>query len=208
MSSFFCERTAEYALVPLLQSSLEAHFGSAIPIFYWKTREGNRVSSEIHQERSVQMLAMFARRPKVTGRRNWVAGRINSELVQYAHAARAVGISTIAGFPAVDSIHGLYRDPPVFWLPVGLSDESDLDFLTDISQRRPTLFGYDGHPVETLSINDVIEDVENNAAVLAWDDAMQHISQLRLEHYRAGSYFRLSWFSGYKPVYFLISRDV
>src|SRR5689334_17537250 len=100
VSSFFCERTAEYALVPILQRSLEAHFGFAVPIFYWKTREGNRTSAEIHKECSVQILAMFARRPKVTQKRNWVTGKINAELFQFADAASSVGIPTIAGFPA------------------------------------------------------------------------------------------------------------
>lgn len=122
MSSFFCERTAEYALVPRLQRSLEAHFGSAIPIFYWKTREGNRVSSEVHRAQFVQVLAMFARRPKLTGRKDWLSGKINFEIFQFADAARSVGVPTIAGFPAVASLHGLYSDPPIYWLPIEKSN--------------------------------------------------------------------------------------
>ncbi|HJV86963.1 MAG TPA: hypothetical protein VJ698_15965 [Noviherbaspirillum sp.] len=207
MSSFFCERTAEYALVPLLQRSLEAHFGSAVPIFFWKTREGNRTSSEIHQDRSVQVLAMFARRPKVTGNRNRIAGKINIELIQFAHAARSVGISTIAAFPAVDSIYSLYSDPQIFWLPVELSCDCDFNFEADISKRVPTLTDENGIKVRTMSLKQVSEGVEDGAKILSWDEAMQHISQLRLEHYRDDSNFRLSWFSGYKPVYFLIPRD-
>lgn len=206
MSSFFCERTAEYALVPVLQRSLEEHFGSALPIFYWKTREGNRTSSEVHKERFVQVLAMFARRPKLTSRKNLVSGKINFELFQFADAAGSVGIPTIAGFPAVAAIHSLYNDPSILWLPVEQSNAGDLEFVVDIS-RRPRPMDEQGHRLQTLTLEEVIEKVEKNAKVFSWNEAMSHISELRREHYRDGSYFGLGWFGGYKPVYFLISSD-
>lgn len=70
MSSFFGERTAEYAIVPVLQRALKSRFGSALPLFYWKTREGNRTSSEIHGKCFVKVVAMFARRPKIAAQEN------------------------------------------------------------------------------------------------------------------------------------------
>lgn len=207
MSSFFCERTAEYALVPVLQRALEDYFGSAVPIFYWKTREGNRVSSEVHKGQSVKVLAMFARRPKLTCKKNWVSGKVNFELIQFADAARSVGIPTIAGFPAVGSLHDLYSDPPIFWLPVEQSNAGELEFISNIARSRPILTDEEGRPIRTLSIEDVIAEVEENAEVLSWDDAMGHISELRQEHYREESYFAFGWFGGYKPVYFLMLHD-
>lgn len=207
MSSFFCERTAEYALVPVLQRALADHFGSAVPIFYWKTREGNSVSLKVHNGHFVKILAMFARRPKLTGRKNWVSGKINFELLQFADAARSVGIPTIAGFPAVASLHGLYSDPPIFWLPVDQSDAGNLEFTTNIARSRPIPIDEEGRAIPTLSIEEVIIEVEEGAEVFSWDDAMSHISELRLEHYRGDSYFGFGWFGGYKPVYFLMSHD-
>lgn len=207
MSSFFCERTAEYMLVPILQRSLEAHFGSAIPIFYWKTREGNRVSSEAHKGRFIQVLAMFARRPKLTGRKNLIYGKVNSEIIQFAHSAHSIGIPTIAGFPSVASLYDLYNAPSIFWLPVDQSDVGHLDFFTDISEEDPIPTDEEGRALTTLSLEEVIENVEKNAKILSWDEAMGHIAQLRLEHYREDVHVRFGWFGGYKPVYFLISRD-
>lgn len=204
MASFFCERTVEYALVPILQRFLETHFGSAIPIFFWKTREGNRVSSDIHKNRHVRVLAMFARRPKLTGERRWLAGNVNTELLQFSRAARTVGIPTIAGFPAIDSVFGLYSNPPIFWFCLGGFKGDGLAFLTDISEPRPRPICEDGSPLETLSLERIVEVVEESAAVLPWDDAMEHISELRLQHYRH-DFFRFGWQGGYKPVYFLIS---
>ncbi len=208
MSSFFCERTAEYMLVPLLQRVLEIRFGSAIPIFYWKTREGNRVSLDIHEGCSVRVLAMFARRPKVTGKTNLVAGKINFELIQFAQAARSVGIPAIVGFPAVTSLQGLYSAPPIFWLPLDLPSKGDFDFITDLSEECPLPLDIEGHPIQALSLKQVVEDVEKNAKIFSWGDAMEHISQLRLEHYLENSYFGFGWFGGYKPVYFLMPHNI
>lgn len=207
MSSFFCERTAEYALVPVLQRALEGRFGAAVPIFYWKTREGNRVSSGIHKETFVKVLAMFARRPKLTGRKNWVSGKINSEILEFANAARSVGIPTIAGFPAVASIPSLYSNPRIIWLPIEQPNGGDLEFFTNIAQSRPIPTDEEGRAIGTLSIEEVIEQVEKNAAALSWDDAMSRISELRLEHYREDGHFWFGWFGGYKPVYFLMPHE-
>ena len=207
MSSFFCERTAEYALVPLLQRSLEAHFGSAIPIFYWKTREGNRVSSEIHQGRHVQVLAMFARRPKVTETRDIISGKINLELSQFSRAARAVGIPTIAGFPAVDSVFRLYQDPLIFWLPVEQSEVGDLEFMVDTSLRHPSPKVGGDLALRTLSLEEVIDEVKANAKAFPWNEAMGNISQLRIEGSRYGNRHMFGRFGSYRPIYFLMSND-
>ncbi|WP_288381936.1 hypothetical protein [uncultured Massilia sp.] len=205
MSSFFCERTAEYALVPVLQRALEKHFGSAVPIFYWKTREGNRISSEVHKTDNVRVLAMFARRPKLTGVKNLVAGKINHELFEFADAARSVGIPTIAGFPVVSTLHDLYRNPAILWLPVNHTGMDELVFTADSAAPDPIPTDEDGGLVQILSLESVIEEVAEKAKVLSWDEAMDHISELRLEHYRDG-YFGFGWFGGYKPVYFLMLR--
>ncbi|WP_321793270.1 hypothetical protein [Burkholderia pyrrocinia] len=203
MVSFFCERTAEYALVPIVQRNLETRFGAAVPIFYWKTREGNRVSSEIHKNRKVRVLAMFARRPKLVDESRWLAGNVNVELMQFAHAAQAVGIPTIAGFPAVNSMFALYSNPRIFWFYLEASREDGFGFFVDISVTQPRPIDEDGTPLETLSAERIFEIVERRSDVLSWDEAMTHISELRLQHYRP-DFLGFGWQQGYKPVYFLM----
>lgn len=148
---------------------------------------------------------MFARRPKVVGKKNLIVGKINSELIQFAQAARSVGIPTIGGFPAVESLYELYCDPAIFWFPVvDLPNDGDFHFFVDLSRHPPSPIDIDDHFVQTMSLSQVIQDVKENSEVMPWNDAMQRISQLRLEHYRDDSYFRFNWFGGYKPVYFIL----
>lgn len=207
MSSFFCERTAEYALVSVLQRSLASRFGSAIPIFYWKTREGNRVSSDLHKGCAVRILAMFARRPKIIGVNNFVAGKINHELAQFARAARSVGIFTVAGFPAVMSILHLYDDPPIFWLPINSIGAGDIHFFTDLSHSHPEPVDIEGHHVRTMTLGQIQCAIEERSIVMPWDEAMQRIAELRLECCRGSSFFWFGGIGGYKPVYFLMPCD-
>jgi hypothetical protein len=207
LSSFFCERTAEYALVPLLQRSLELSFGAAIPIFYWRSREGNQLSSSVHRGHEIRVLAMFSRRPKATHRRKLIGGNINSELFEFSQAARAHGIVSIAGFPAVESIYNLYSNPSIYWLPLDSTRDSDFEFTVDLLEPIPKPIGSDGIELQTLSLPFIIEQVRDCSRLLAWDDAMEFISELRSKCFRKTPLSIFAGFGGYKPVYFLMSRN-
>lgn len=104
------------------------------------------------------------------------------------------------------SLHGLYDDPPIPWLPIEQSDEGELVFVTDLARPDPIPTDEGGRTIRTLSLDDVVREVAKTAEVLSWDDAMAHISELRLEHFRDG-FFGFGWFGGYKPVYFLMAHD-
>lgn len=208
MPSFFCERTAEYALVSLLQRSLQSHFGSCVPIFYWKTREGNKVSEALHEGRLIKVLAMFARRPKTTDRKEVRGGKINQEVAEFAAIARVAGIPVIAGFPAVEFTLDLYSDPTIFWLPLDASRDAELRFTVDLSKPRLALIEDGGQPMRTMSLSEVARDIEKNAKVFQWDEAMQCIAELRQSHGGPEAYSPFAWFGGYKPVYFLMPQDV
>lgn len=208
MTSFFSERTAEYALVPALHEYLQLRYSAVSPIFFWKTREGNSYAEELHENCRVKILAMFARRPKFFGPKNLVFGKVNSELVAYAKAAMAVGIPTIAGFPAVQSVFDLHHHPPIYWLDLTSSIEGELCFTVDLSADFPTPNDEDGNPVSTITLADIANLIDDSANVLPWKEAMKRISKLRATQHQVESYFHFAWFGGYKPVYFLVSQDV
>jgi hypothetical protein len=129
-------------------------------------------------------MAMFARRPKLTGREHLLAGNVNDELIQFSRAAQTVGIPTFAGFPAVDSVFSLYRTPPVFWLHLDESSSKGFSFFTDISVQSPRPIGMDGSLIKMLSLERITGVVEERAAIFRWDEVMKLISELRLQHYR------------------------
>lgn len=203
-SSFFSERTAEYILVPQLQHSLACHFGTAIPIYFWKSREGNRTSLRIQEPSLVRVLAMFARRAKVSTRDNVVTGKINAELLSFALAADAMGIFTVAGFPAVRSLLELCTQPLTYWFRLTHSGLNDSSFVVDRSQNAPVPMDVSGTPLSWMTLPEVTGAVEGNTDVVAWGDAVDRLTELRMWCLKAGGRSKRSQFGGYNPVYFLI----
>jgi hypothetical protein len=207
MPSFFSERTAEYALVQLLQASLRQTFSSVTPMYYWKTREGNRTSAHVHGGCVVQVLAMFARRPKVMEGQDLVRGKINGELLEFSRAARKVGIATIAGFPAVKSVFELHANPLVLWLPLD-QRSAGYEFIVDLSVPHPQPMDNEDCIVSALSSEEIVQHIQQCSQSLSWDSAMQRMGDLkRLRNGSMGFFSRFGFDSGYKPVYFLLSHD-
>lgn len=203
-SSFFNERTAEYFLTPLMQRSLEAHFGSAIPMFFWKNREGNRTSLMIHEGRRVRVLAMFARRPKVGVNSDQVTGRIGHELWKFARHANRAGLMTIAAMPVVGSIFELYEpDERVLWLPLDQRENANPFTVDKSTPVGPITLS--GHVLKTLTMEELVRNVHAKCGVLQWSEAMNLMADLREAGAGPRSFFGL--IGGYKPVYFLIPAD-
>ncbi|RZI80736.1 MAG: hypothetical protein EOP38_21595 [Rubrivivax sp.] len=203
MPSFFNERTAEYALVPALQAHLQAGFQFAVPIFYWKTREGNSIAERVHHDEPVKVLAMFARRPKLSDDSGVVHGKINHDLLNYAQRAGRMGIPTIAGFPAVASLFDLHLEAPLHWFFLGGLPEMDIEFMVDLQAKPSYAQGIDSglQPIHLAEITELVK----KAPAFSWQDAMARLAELRVE--RSHGYpLRFNWFgSQYKPVYFLVS---
>lgn len=168
MASFLSERTVEYALVPLVQSALEQKFGRSVPLFYWKSREGNRVSSSVNDGPYFKILAMFARRPKITAREYILEGKINGELFEFSRAAMERGIPTIAGFPAISSIWKLYESLRVHWIQIEPTTEGDVVFQVRILPSSPSKLKSREFPLKTLSLDQIAETVDVLAEVYSW----------------------------------------
>lgn len=209
MASFLCEHTAEYMLVPRVRALLASRFLPSVPIYYWKTREGNSVSSSLHSRWAVRVLAMFARRPKIAKSEHLVAGRINQELYEFADSSRRAGIPAIAAFPAVSSLWKLYQDAPVFWLSLQTKKPpSDIEFFFDTSNNPCCSFCRGGDDISVLSDEEVVDMITREAKVFGWAEAMEAIGELRLERSRKGPFSHFFGFGGYKPVYFLLPEYV
>ena len=62
--SFMSEHTVEYALVPKMIGILAPQFPRVIPIYFWATREGSRISRLCDVSGKVRVIAVFPRRPQ------------------------------------------------------------------------------------------------------------------------------------------------
>jgi len=208
MTSFFSERTAEYALVPMLHEYLRSRYSNVSPIFFWKTREENSSAEKLHDSYWVKILAMFAKRPKVFGLQNVVRGKVNAELITYAKTAMRVGIPTILGFPAVQSVFDLYKKPHMYWLNLNSLMDGDFYFTVNLAKDIPIPVDENNKVVPTVTLTEIADLIDVNSDTLRWSDAMVHLSELRAIQHKTEISSPFAWFGGYKPVYFLISQDV
>lgn len=202
MSSYFSERTAEYSILPPLVEYLKDRFGNAVPMFFWRTREGNNRSGERHAGAVVRVIAVFARRPKESGQEGVVFGKINAVLHDFAASAVPVGIPCFAGFPAAETLFDLGQSP-TFWFAISPDRNRDLAFDVRKKGAQSEPVGADGVPVATVSFEDIGDAVERIARPMAWADAVRTIREIRVEADYADFYSRMRWGS-YKPVYLVI----
>ena len=92
-------------LVPAIDRMLSLAGMQVVPIYFWKTREGNYLSQKCNMEKNFKVIAMYARRPKVVEpMQNDIEVKINNILFQRAFYLKQYGIPTIAGVPRISTI--------------------------------------------------------------------------------------------------------
>lgn len=201
MIGFLSEHTVEFVLVPRLKSILAARFGVVTPVYFWKTREGNSLSSLIHKNELVRVLAMFPRRPKLkspTEKAIW--GKINRELFEYSRASFSAGIPAIAGLPLTHSLLELWENREPMWILLANESPEDVIFKVEAINRKIVSVRPKEHNLEIMREVDIPIFVEENASIMTWSETINAINTLRMEPF----FGRVSFLGGYKPTYFFI----
>ncbi len=199
MVSFYTERTAEYSLVPSF-SNLLSSLGKVAPIFFWKTREGNKTSEAIHDEEEVRVIAFFARRPKIDTRNmNLIEMKINHSLYEFSERAKDLNIPVFCGLPITTNIFEL-NEPDCLWFHVegGYDDE-----YVDVNIENKRCFS----SIPSLTQQDVIDIVNKESVKMPWKDAVEIMGKLNENFSTLGYVSRFMRNTHYKPVYFLIKDD-
>ncbi|NDL65868.1 hypothetical protein [Acerihabitans arboris] len=207
MPSFFSERTAEYSLVPAVLRALVKEFPSVAPIYFWRTREGNSVSQALNLHKRVRIMAMFARRPKIGKLENFVSGKINESVLNYAKHAREYGIATIGGFIAIDSFLDINNENRYIWFNLCNISESiyDYEFLCKINPCEIITEEDNFRKIKAINIEALIPIVNKYCKPLEWHHGMEIVYKLnQLTSPGSHGFFGRLWGGGYKPVLFLI----
>ncbi|MEM0672145.1 hypothetical protein AAHA48_03005 [Dickeya oryzae] len=207
MPSFFSERTAEYSLIPEVMKVLGERFPFVAPIYFWKSREGNSISRVQNIHKRVRIMAMFARRPKIEKLENYVSGRINSSVLNYARHAKEYGVATIAGFIAVDSFFDISSKNRFVWFDLCNVAEStsDYDFLCKLNPCEVVRGAGDFREVRVINIEILTAIINKDCQSMEWDSGMEIIYKLnQLTSPSNNSFFGRLWGGGYKPVLFLV----
>lgn len=207
LSSVMNERTLEFTLVPVVQAALEERFDRAVPIYFWKSREGNRHSLATHGDRPVRLLALFGRRPKMAAGGAAIEGKLNHQLLEFAKQAHEFGIASIAGFSPVRALFDLAKLPTMHWILLWQVKQDDgwgdVFFHSVPTTGEETLIDTNGLPLPVVSTADIPVAVHNTSNVMSFAAAVEAMSQLRSALSGDRGFFPW-WGSNYKPVYFLI----
>ena len=204
-TSFICEHSAEFVLIPLLTQLFSAHKQNLIPLYFWKTREGSSISKRCDPNTPIRLLAMYARRPKICDPdQDYILVKINDILFERACYLKENGIPTIIGVPRVSSIMDLHIGCPCSWFSL-FSDrdsKSEIEFRIDIKSNKCD--------VELpASIQGPLKDEEllslfNKGTHLpSWQDAIQILGAKRSDYGFYGNSFYWRMGGMYKPVYFI-----
>src|SRR3989304_7928625 len=104
-TSFISEHSLEYMIAPQIGAVLKHKFSKVIPIYYWSTREGSSISSKIHKDQKLQIMAVFPRRPKLEKNNSeLIYGKINDSIIEFSGVAKSFGIPPIFCFPVITSL--------------------------------------------------------------------------------------------------------
>jgi hypothetical protein len=202
--SFICEHSVEFVLVSFLTKLFSNHKQNIVPLYFWKSREGSSMSIRCGPNKPIRLLAMYARRPKVSEpEQDHILVKINGRLFERAYYLKENGIPTVVGVPRVSSIMDLYIGCPCSWFMLCPDKDctQDVEFNIDIKSNKC----YIKLPAEVRGPLDDVELISlftKGKYIQSWHDAIEIMRSERLDHmYRRDL---LYWgMSIYKPVYFI-----
>jgi hypothetical protein len=201
-TSFMSEHTAEYILVPDLVRRLTPHFRCVIPMFFWSTREGNKVAARGMENTTVRLLSVFPRRPKISlAQPDQITVKINEELLAYSRAGREIGVPVIAGVPLVSSFKGLRPDSPCCWFDLGPLSSANNDCFIEITSEGRVI---EQEPCTTpksepISDTDLVALVKQSSAHL-WEQTIKNLGHLRRSQPASTGF---PFFGHYRPFHFV-----
>jgi hypothetical protein len=204
--SFMCEHTVEFALVPKMIHILTTQFPKVIPIYFWATREGSRISRECTFGGKFRVVAVFPRRPKVLSPGdNRVFVKFNQQLFQSAHGAEEAGIPVLAGIPLVSSLmdFGLHCHYAWFQIRSKAIPQKDLIWEVDLDGN---IMGenLNNVPIEgPLDDDEILDIVHTATSTLSWDETIERIRMVRPVSHGDTILSRFFDF-GYKPTFFVM----
>lgn len=207
LKSFISEQTSEYILIPDLLRRLTPYFQHIIPICFRKTQEGNLTALKTMTNMHVQILTVFARRPKILlTQPNHITMKINRDLLEYAHASIIRKIPVIAGIPLASSLCELRADSPCSWY--------NLEPFTSSNNECFIEMNAEGHvipetpeqiPPSTPLTDSEILALAKSSSVFSWNEAVSSLSDIRRVS-RSPLSSRFFFFGGYRPFHFILRK--
>lgn len=199
-TSFISERSAEMLLVAELMSLIRDVYPSVTPLFYWSTREGNNLSRQSFHGKTLKIVVLYARRPKVeyigSGE---IEIKLNELLFRRSDLYSHSGMPVIAGCPLADKLEELVMGVPCIWLKLMLGGNTE---VITVNVTDPVI---QAENAVIITRDDILRMIATSND-FTWARAIDVINSVRRETlmdddgaFRFGMYGDI-----YKPVYLLI----
>lgn len=203
-TSYVCERSVEYMLLPNIMISLRKQFDSVVAIYPWITREGGVLSRNLHGHTSYRVLSVYARRPKLYSEADRrVKFKFNEKIIRGAGLAKFYGIPAIAGCPVARNFHELSVCQSFLWSDLSTFSEEEIDLTIEIDQEGHIPKPHQKHFLH--SVESVSELVVSSAKPMTFFDFLEAVREVEAGSKGYVEYSSMLFRGGYKPVYILLS---
>ena len=203
VTSFICEHTAEYILIPKLKEILHKRFDIVTPIYPWALREGSNISKELHKHDKFKVVGLYPRRPKLVSATNpKITVKINEQILLGAQSGMKLGIPIIAGCPSARNFWELGNNPNCVWIKLnqGLTETFELElehiqssnYMNQISKFTFT------------NEEDLLTYLSEKSELIDFTHAISSFRKIKMDSEGTGFYYPFRFMGGYKPVYFLL----
>jgi hypothetical protein len=210
-TSFLSEHSAEFVLVPQLIRILSDSYEGITPFYFWAGREGSLISKCCDTGESIRMVAVYARRPKISSYNDYeITVKFNAVLSEKAYEFSKVGIPVLAGVPRVTSIMDFRLEAKCSWFQI-LSDGEPADIegilnIDDESSIKIPVNNFVRGPLSESAINSLMIQQCNQMKWVEAIDVIRTVRASRPRNYLDYSSYLARMFGGYKP-FFLILRQ-
>ena len=202
-TSYICEHTAEFVLIPTLKDILYRRFESVTPIFPWITREGGKISFKLHGHEIFRILGLYPRRPKLNSTKHEnIIIKVNEQVLFGAQSRLEFGIPIIAGCPIASDFWELGKDPNCLWIK--LESESMESFEIELEWKNSSYMITRFPECAFQTDEDILTYIDNTAETTDLRTALDAIKTIKMQSKGIELYYPMAFMGGYKPVYFLL----
>jgi hypothetical protein len=205
-TSYICERSAEYALIPELVSKFKTKYEFVTPIYPWISREGSNISRSLHGLKSFKILGLYARRPKLLDEDDpFITVKFSEQIIYGGHMGFELGIPMIAGCPLARNFFELSTCKNFLWADLSKFSIDDIDIQISVDKDGKTSEIFNKFLIHKT--DDVIDFVELTSESFDLEMFIQAIKKIKMTSKGYGVYYPMAFMGGYKPVYFLLANS-
>ena len=203
ITSYICEHTAEFVLIPTLKNILSRRFESVTPIYPWITREGSNISFKLHRHDKFKILGLYPRRPKLSSTEHGnIIVKVNEQLLFGAQSGSEFGIPIIAGCPIASDFWELGKDPNCLWIKLDKDSMESFEIELELNNSSYTITRFSEYTFHTDE--DLLTYIDNKAEIINLTTAFDAIKKIKMKRKGMEFYYPIAFMGGYKPVYFLL----